>query len=238
MREPMLGGARSGPPPGQLPGFVIPLVFFALAAGLWASPWQFVSPVPPATKVPAWATDTTPVRQPKLNPEYKVAGFTYRCSDCHKLFASAPDANASLFQHREVVLRHGMNTRCFNCHHLTNRDAYVDDWGHEIPVDKPQLLCGKCHGPVYRDWLDGAHGRTNGYWDKSRGPQVRRRCIECHDPHQPPFPPMPPAPPPNTLRMGRQDFPHQPGAVKNPLHVLRIDEPETSTLPASSDRNP
>jgi hypothetical protein len=84
----------------------------------------------------------------------------------------------------------------------------VDDFGTPIPWDQPQLLCAKCHGPVYRDWQHGSHGRLNGYWDKTRGPQIRRRCIECHDPHTPPFTPLKPAPRPNTLRMdvgGAQD---------------------------------
>jgi hypothetical protein len=80
--------------------------------------------------------------------------------------------------------------------------VFVDDFGGEIPWDQPQRVCAKCHGPVYRDWQHGSHGRTNGYWDARRGVQTRRRCIECHDPHQPPFPPLSPAPGPNTLRMG------------------------------------
>ena len=142
------------------------------------TPAPFVSPVAPAVPVPAWATDTTPVRQPKLAPKYVAAGYTYRCSDCHNLIPSPPETHRTLTQHTEIVLEHGINTRCFNCHHRTNRDAFVDDAGGEIPWDQPPLLCGKCHGPVYRDWQHGSHGRTNGYWDKTRGPQERRKCIE------------------------------------------------------------
>ena len=166
-------------------------------------------PVP----VPAWATDTTPVRQPRLRPEYTAGVFQYRCSDCHRIIPSPAETDRTLTQHTEIQLEHGINTRCFNCHHRTNRDAFVDDYGREIPWDQPQLLCAKCHGPVYRDWQHGSHGRTNGYWDTTAGPQTRRRCIECHDPHQPPFPPLAPAPGPHTLRMGPQDYgPHARGA--------------------------
>jgi hypothetical protein len=100
------------------------------------------------------------------------------------------------------VLEHGINTRCFNCHHRTQRDCFVDDFGLAISWDQPQLLCAKCHGPVYRDWQHGAHGRVNGYWDTGRGLRRRLRCIECHDPHRPPFAAMRPAPGPQTLRMG------------------------------------
>ena len=191
-----------------------------LASGLVLAmnPAPFVSPVVPAVRAPAWATDTTPVRRPRPSAEYVVAGYTYRCSDCHDIIPSPVETDRPLTQHTEIVLEHGINTRCFNCHHRTNRDAFVDDAGGEIPWDQPPLLCGKCHGPVYRDWQHGSHGRTNGYWDKTRGPQERRKCIECHDPHHPPFQPLKPAPGPDTLRMGVQEPPlHERGG--NPLRI-------------------
>jgi hypothetical protein len=172
------------------------------------------------------------VRRPTLRPEIQLAGYTYRCSDCHDLFPSPAETARSLTQHTHIVLKHGINTRCFNCHHRINRDAYVDDWGREIPADQPQLVCAKCHGPVYRDWLHGSHGRTNGYWDTAKGPQERRKCIECHDPHQPPFPPMRPAPGPNTLRMGDQHRAVEHPDVPNPLQVYRRPGGEATSRPA------
>lgn len=181
-----------------------PAALLVFAAGLATRPFPFTSPVAEATKVPAWATDTTPVRQPRLQPLYSLAGYTYRCSDCHKIIPPPVETPHTLTRHREIDLEHGINTRCLNCHHRTNRDAFVDDYGREIPWNQPQLLCGKCHGPVYRDWQHGSHGRINGYWDAARGEQTRRRCVECHDPHRPPFTPLAPAPVPNTLRMGPQ----------------------------------
>jgi hypothetical protein len=211
--------SKSADVSGRSRAIAVPLVLLGLAAALAGGPWRFESPVAPATLVPGWATDTSPVRHPKLKPEIELAGFTYRCSDCHRLFPSPPETTRSLTQHRNIELKHGINARCFNCHHLTNRDAFVDDWGHEISYGQPQLVCAKCHGPVYRDWLHGSHGRTNWYWSKEMGPQQRRRCIECHDPHEPPFPPIPPAPPPNTLRMGLQEQPSEPGGVLNPLRL-------------------
>ena len=176
------------------------LAGFALFLAL--DPWPFVSPVRRADPVAAWATDPTPVRQPGLKPRYVAAGFEYRCSDCHMILPPPAEAASRLTQHTEVVLEHGINTRCFNCHHPTQRDFFVDDFGRPIPWDQPQLLCAKCHGPVYRDWQHGAHGRVNGYWDAGRGSPSRLRCIHCHDPHTPPFPAMRPAPGPQTLRMG------------------------------------
>jgi hypothetical protein len=196
----------------------IPACLFVFAGVLAFLPLRFAPPLRAQAAVPAWATDPTPVRHPQLRPVYKVGQFTYRCSDCHRIIASPSETDRPLTQHREINLQHGINTRCFNCHHRTDRDALVDDYGNEIPWSRPQLLCGKCHGTVYRDWQRGAHGRTNGYWDTSRGPQTRRRCIECHDPHCPPFAPLAPAPPPHTLRMGPQEtLGHD--DVHDPLHL-------------------
>lgn len=209
------------PTPSKASGALwVPVVLLAFAAVWAANPLPFLNPVPAATRIPSWATDTTPVRQPKLKPNYVAGVFTYRCSDCHRIIPSPAETDRKLTQHKEIQLEHGLNTRCFNCHHRTNRDAFVDDYGNEIPWDQPQLLCAKCHGPVYRDWQHGAHGRTNGYWDTSRGTQTRRKCIECHDPHRPPFQPLVPAPGPHTLRMG----PHEFGAHGQGHDPLRLGE--------------
>jgi len=189
---------------GTVRAVIVSLVLFALAGMLWADLWRFTSPVEPRTRVPAWATDIATVRQPSLRPEIEIVGFTYRCSTCHRLFPPRPTTGRTLTQHRDIVLKHGINDRCLNCHHPENREAFVDDKGSEISYDQPQLLCAKCHGPVYRDWTHGVHGRTNGYWDAAFGPVERKLCTACHDPHVPPFPPMRPAPGPNTLRMGDQ----------------------------------
>jgi hypothetical protein len=206
----------------------VPLTLLACAVVLVLDPVPFVNPVPAAVPVPDWATNTNPVRQPKLKPEYLAAGFTYLCSDCHRIIPSPKETQRRLTQHTEVELNHGINTRCFNCHHPANRDSFVDDFGQEIPWNQPQLLCAKCHGPVYRDWQHGSHGRINGYWDLSRGLQTKRRCIECHDPHQPPFAPMKPAPGPNTLRMGPQGPPAHEGR-RDPLRVHSTGIPTQTT---------
>jgi len=198
---------------------------FAFAGGLALAPPRFEGPAPSPAAIPAWAVDPTPVRQPRLRPVYKVGVYTYRCSECHKIVSSPAETLRRLTQHREVKLQHGINTRCFNCHHRANRDAFVDDYGNEIPWDQPQLLCAKCHGPVFRDWQHGAHGRTNGYWDTSRGVQTRRRCIECHDPHCPPFAPLAPAPPPHSLRMGPQEAAGQ-GEIHDPLRLDSRPSPD------------
>jgi hypothetical protein len=185
------------------PAFWVSAVILACGMVLAIDPLPFRSPVAPPEPVPAWATDTTPVRRPGRQPDYQVAVYTYRCNDCHAIIPKyAAQRDGGAIQHTEIQLEHGINTRCLNCHHETNRNAFAGDGGAEIAWDQPQLLCAKCHGPVYRDWQHGSHGRTNGYWNTARGNRTRLRCIECHDPHRPPFVHLRPAPPPRTLRMG------------------------------------
>lgn len=219
-------------PANRFGSWWVPVALLVFAGVLALQPFPFASPVADATLVPAWATDTTPVRQPRLRPEYAVAVYTYRCSDCHRIIPSPAETDRTLTQHTEIHLQHGINTRCFNCHHRTNRDAFVDDYGGAIPWDQPQLVCAKCHGPVYRDWQHGSHGRTNGSWDVRQGTQTRRRCIECHDPHQPPFPPLAPAPGPHTLRMGPPEYGrHAAGHDPLRLHGPAATAPEEKQQP-------
>ncbi len=218
-----MSSSRTSSPPttaDRARAVAVPLVLITLAAALWRGPWEFESPVTPAVRVPAWATNTVPIRTPKFAPQIELAGFHYQCNDCHRLFPSPMETDRRLTQHTDIVLKHGINTRCFNCHHRENRNAFVDDAGGEIPYDQPQLLCARCHGTVYRDWQHGVHGRTNGYWDTACGPATRLRCVHCHDPHEPPFPPLTPAPGPQTLRMGLPRAPAHDG-THNPLRVYR-----------------
>ncbi len=220
--DPTANTAKASAGRGPTRWVLVPLVFIVLAAWLLADPWPYRRPYDQATIVPAAMVDVATVRSPTLRPELQVAAYRYRCSECHRLFPSPPETERTLTQHREIVLEHGINKRCFNCHHLQDRNAFADDKGEPIPYDQPQLLCAKCHGPVYRDWTHGVHGRTDGYWDPDRGPLERKKCIECHDPHAPAFPPMRPAPGPDTLRMGDQrpsGEPHE--GVQNPLLIHR-----------------
>lgn len=136
-------------------------------------------------------------------PEVVVGGFRHRCNECHRLFDSPPVDRRTLVQHTEIVLRHGMNDRCFNCHDHRDRERLVTRTG-TIGFDEVPRLCAQCHGTVYRDWERGMHGKTMGSWDASSGAQRRLTCNECHDPHSPAYPVIAPLPGPNTLRMGDQ----------------------------------
>lgn len=195
----------------------VPVVLAVCALSLAFAP-RYQSPAVAPAQIPATATDPTPVRHPSSSPRYTVGVFTYRCSECHRSHPKPHAAGSDFTKHSEIRLAHGINTRCLNCHHPTNREAFVDDYGEEIPWDQPQQLCAKCHGPVFRDWQHGSHGRINGHWDTSRGELVRLKCIQCHDPHRPPFQPIASAPAPHTLHSGPHHAASHSG-VRNPLRL-------------------
>jgi hypothetical protein len=138
--------------------------------------------------------DKTPPRQTKGLDLVRM-GWTYNCMECHKLLPARWHYDRPMAEHRDLKLEHGNNRFCLNCHHPTNRNAFVDYDGSEIAQAEVVQLCAKCHGPIYRDWQAGVHGRSNGYWDARQGSKTKLRCIQCHDPHQPKFKPMPPLPP-------------------------------------------
>ena len=151
--------------------------------------------------------------------------YRLQCQECHKLFESERDVRAKLSQHENIKLNHGMNSWCFNCHSIENRNKLILNEELEIGFDQSEELCAKCHGTVFRDWEKGMHGRTNGYWDKSAGEQIRLKCTECHDPHSPAFPSYVPLPGPNTLRMGEPNTAPHDERKRNPLMQWRNATP-------------
>ena len=123
--------------------------------------------------------------------ESKISLLSECGVDCHDgTFPPLPkDKNPrALKQHRKVVpdaldLQHGRGAIwCLDCHHPSTRNKLVDNFGKPISFNEPQKLCGKCHGPIYRDWRDGIHGKRIGEW-ASNGKKRWFVCTECHDPH-------------------------------------------------------
>jgi hypothetical protein len=132
----------------------------------------------------------------------------FDCYTCHEKGKPPPlrfDANHILVvpkEHSDIVMGHGRHNRnnlCFNCHDENNLTQFQTRDGHELKLEDSVPLCGSCHGPTYRDWEAGVHGRTSGYWDRSKGPIDRKRCVNCHNPHAPDFPGRAPAPGPHLL---------------------------------------
>jgi hypothetical protein len=139
--------------------------------------------------------DKTPPRA-TLGLDLVKSGWTYNCMECHKLFPARWHYDDRPFnEHKNIQLDHGNNRFCLNCHHPTNRNAFVDYDGAEIPQADVVKLCAKCHGTIYRDWQAGVHGRENGFWNASLGSKTKLKCIQCHDPHSPKFKAMKPLPP-------------------------------------------
>ena len=115
-------------------------------------------------------------------------------------------------EHSDIVMghgTHGRNNNCFNCHNDSNLLQLQPRDGRVLKFEESTILCGSCHGPTYRDWEAGSHGRTSGYWNRTKagmeqgpvdGPYKKQDCVNCHNPHSPKFPGRQPAPAPNHLR--------------------------------------
>jgi hypothetical protein len=138
--------------------------------------------------------DKTPPRR-TVGLDLVRNGWTYNCMECHKLITARWHFDRALNEHQDIRLDHGSNRFCLNCHHPTNRNAFVDYDGAEIAQADVVQLCAKCHGTIYRDYKAGVHGRQNGYWKADLGASTRLRCIQCHDPHSPRFKAMAPLAP-------------------------------------------
>ena len=152
---------------------------------------------------------TTPWRQTYADlVKAKEDLSDYDCYGCHEKSKPPPiryDANHKIVvpqEHSDIVMGHGAHDRnnlCFNCHNEQNLLTLQVRDGTEVSFDNIPPLCGSCHGPTYRDWENGAHGRTSGYWNRSLGSIQRLSCANCHNPHAPRIPTREPAPGPHQL---------------------------------------
>jgi hypothetical protein len=133
----------------------------------------------------------------------------FACYVCHEKNAPPPlrfDEHHRLVipeEHETIRMNHGSHDRnnlCYNCHNEANLLTFTTRDGRELGFADSSHLCGSCHGPTYRDWEAGVHGRISGHWDRRAGPFHRLDCVNCHDPHSPAIPSRRPAPPPHPLR--------------------------------------
>jgi hypothetical protein len=200
---------------------VLSVVFVLLAVAFYLELWgrtPVLSAIPPVD--PAF-TNTTTVRlsgAELVRTGGDASGLDcYACHDRKKQVVLKFDAEKRIIlpeEHNDLVMAHGTHNRnnnCFNCHDEGNLELLQTRDGRELKLLESTPLCGSCHGPTYRDWEAGVHGRTSGFWDPKVGLLTRQACVSCHDPHSPKFPPQKPAPGPHTLRAPRGHATEKPG---------------------------
>lgn len=147
--------------------------------------------------------DTTPVHGEARALKLRRTGFEYSCAECHTDFEHEPTSNKPQGEHANIMEKfdHGSTIYCMSCHYTKDREKYVDNIGQPMDADKSEILCARCHGPKFRDWKNGIHGRINGFWSEDYGDREKLTCAQCHDPHTPKFPKMVPSPPPIRSRL-------------------------------------
>lgn len=212
-------------------GVVLTVVFLALALWFLVGPNLATVPRTDPAVVEVSALGIDPDRTMQSSPPIvHLGGFDRHCMECHRFFQPERESARQLVQHMHIVMDHGLNDRCANCHDRVNANRLALRGEETVPFDESARLCAKCHGPTYRDWQHGMHGKTTGHWDTSHGYSHRFTCVECHDPHAPAFAPMPPLPGPNTLRMALtqpdEDAHGSPLEQADPLRKWRYDRPK------------
>ena len=151
--------------------------------------------------VPSFAVDNGKLliggEEVRQTPPPPFSDGIFPCSNCH----AGMDVNAKrrtlTEEHTNIVLEHDAANRwCLDCHNAKDRDKLHLASGELIEFAQSYRLCGQCHGPTYRDWKAGVHGKRTGSWN---GTKSYFLCVHCHNPHSPrvkqvvPFP-APPAP--------------------------------------------
>lgn len=164
----------------------LPLLLGAVAALLLAhGVASAAGPAPPPTPTPRSGDYEVP-------PPPLTEGI-FPCSECHKDIKTNPQRRTLTDAHDDIVLKHGENRWCLDCHNADDRDKLRLASGELIEFGQSYLLCGQCHGDKLRDWKVGVHGKRTGSWS---GKKQYLLCVSCHNPHSPHFKPLKPLPPP------------------------------------------
>jgi len=181
------------------------LVAIALFFDVWGHPVKSTVWPPVDSKFTNTATVRMSAAQLIKSGEDTSTFDCYGCHDKKKPVQLHLDAkNHAILppEHNDLKMQHGRNNRndnCFNCHDSENLDHLKTKDGHSLAFSEASKLCGSCHGPTYRDWEIGIHGRVSGYWNRKLGAPIKQDCTSCHNPHAPAFPQIQPAPRPHGL---------------------------------------
>ena len=195
------------------------VVFLLLCAAFYFELWGRTPALSPIPLVDPAFTNTATVRMSGaelVRTGGDASGLDcYACHEQNKPVVLKFDAEKRIIlaeEHNDLTMAHGghnRNNNCFNCHNESNLKLLQTRDGRELNLLDSTQLCGSCHGPTYRDWEAGVHGRTGGFWDSARGSVTRQACVSCHDPHAPKFPPQKPGPGPHALRSQPRTAPQQ-----------------------------
>jgi hypothetical protein len=183
--------------------------FLVLGAAFYLGPWDRPPKDPQIPLVDTNFISTATARMSAVDlirSGGDVSGLDcYACHEKNKPLKLKLDADGNVVvpkEHEDIVMAHGRhhrNNNCFNCHDETNLELLQTRDGRHLKIEESPALCGSCHGPTYRDWEAGVHGRTSGYWKRDLGSIERKVCTSCHNPHSPAFPSRQPAPGPHRL---------------------------------------
>lgn len=128
---------------------------------------------------------------PKFLFPRSLSQKNFPCSECHNFRAENRTKRLLKDNHLDIELKHGEDQRwCYDCH---EGDRLRLQNGKLISFADGHLLCGQCHGTIFRDWKAGIHGKRSGNWD---GDKLYRVCGNCHNPHKPKFSAIEPKQPP------------------------------------------
>ncbi len=129
-----------------------------------------------------------------LIPVESVSLDYFPCNDCHSELEPNTQRRELVEMHDDLLFDHDSENRwCLACHNTYDRDSLRLADGKLLGFNESYKLCGQCHGPKYRDWRIGIHGKRTGEWN---GEKQYLLCVHCHDPHSPRFKRLKPEPPP------------------------------------------
>ena len=129
-----------------------------------------------------------------LIPVEAISSDYFPCNDCHSDLEPNPQRRQLIDMHDDIIFDHDSENRwCLACHNTFYRDSLILAGGKLLGFNESYRLCGQCHGPKYRDWKLGIHGKRTGEWN---GNKQYLLCVHCHDPHSPKFKGMQPLPTP------------------------------------------